>query len=696
MIIKSKNRIAFTLAEMMIVVLIVSVLSAAILPSITTRRANDDSNVQGATIWSKGVNGLYYVGNATRKLFIGADAKTFGSNKKLEYQDEIGDTTLMIYEETPYSDSRLFFYDSYLKVKNGVGGGTRFDEGKNIGIGREMLYGVTSTYSTSNIAIGDKPAQLAALNTGHHYFKNSIMIGTATGNLPHTDSYANNAIFIGYSAAIFNNLTTAYANNTIAIGTYAMYASSSDTDQNDISIGAYANARGEGSYEYFRSYGNNISIGAYASHAPKMRKGARLYNFRNGINIGAYTKPIKYTDDINIGYYAEYNGTFGNVSATTMGYGYSVNIGAYANSNMEENRTVGISSLTKSVNIGHRAASGERNVRYSTIMGAYAGGLFDSTISTGTDIDYSVAIGYYAIANSTSAHGITAIGSEAGENSKNQRLSTFVGCYAGYGATYANDATASYAGNVYLGSSSGRYANGYGNVYIGRGTGFNETGSYNLYIGSSCRDMNYSYVTCLFANPRFEQFKDRVKSLSGTGYSSGKAYMFIMPRLTGSNWGNTWITLFGKVYGPSTTMTAFSDKRLKENIVPTKYGIDKLRKVNVYNFNMKNDPKTPHIGVIAQEIKNIYPQAVIVNPSTGFYNVQNDWILYSLLQSIKDVDNSISKLSIELKTCIKNIAKLAQKVTNLEQRLNSLAKSNNDLNKKLLYLENNSKKMEHK
>lgn len=691
MIIKSKNRIAFTLAEMMIVVLIVSVLSAAVLPSITTRRANDDSNVQGATIWSKGVNGLYYVGNATRKLFIGADAKTFGSNKKLEYQDEIGDTTLMIYEETPYSDSRLFFYDSYLKVKNGVGGGTRFDEGKNIGIGREMFYGVTSTYSTSNIAIGDKPAQLAALNTGHHYFKNSIMIGTATGNLPETDSYANNAIFIGYSAARFNNLLPIYANNTIAIGTYAMYASRAHTDQNDISIGAYANASGEGSNEYFTSYGNNISIGAYASHAPKNRIGVRLYSLGNGINIGAYTKPIKYIDDINIGYYAEYNGTFG--SATTNGDGYSVNIGAYANSNMEENRTVGISSLKKSVNIGHRAAIGKRNVTYSTIMGAYAGGLFDSTISTGTNIEYSVAIGNYAIANSTSAYGITAIGSNAGQNSKNQRLSMFVGYFAGYGATYANNSSASYAGNVYLGSYAGTSANGYGNVYIGYETGKSETGNHNLYIGSGCQGMSYSNATCLFANPKGEKFKDRV---SITGYSSGKSYMFIMPRITGSNWSNTWITLFGKVYGPSTTMTAFSDKRLKENIVPTKYGIDKLRKVNVYNFNMKNDPKTPHIGVIAQEIKNIYPQAVIVNPSTGFYNVQNDWILYSLLQSIKDVDNSISKLSIELKTCIKNIAKLAQKVTNLEQRLNSLAKSNNDLNKKLLYLENNSKKMEHK
>lgn len=694
MIIKSKNRIAFTLAEMMIVVLIVSVLSAAILPSITTRRANDDSNVQGATIWSKGVNGLYYVGNATRKLFIGADAKTFGSNKKLEYQDEIGDTTLMIYEETPYSDSRLFFYDSYLKVKNGVGGGTRLDEGKNIGIGREMLYGVTSTYSTSNIAIGDKPAQLGALNTGHHYFKNSIMIGTATGNLPETNSYANNAIFIGYSAARFSSSSLIYANNIIAIGTYAMYYDSSTTYkryQNDIAIGAYASTKNLNSLNLLNSYSNNISIGAYASYTPRDDYVAFI---RNGINIGAYAKPLNYQDDINIGYYAAYNGLFGTAIGPFISDSYCVNIGAYANSNGYTGSTLGKSSLTKSVNIGHRAASGERNVRYSTIIGAYAGGLFDSTISTGTIIEYSVAIGNNAIANSTSAYGITAIGSYAGQGSKNQRLSTFVGYYAGYGATF--DTADGKGKNVYIGQGPGRDSKGYGNVYIGRGTGFNETGNYNLYIGSSCRDMNYSYVTCLFANPRFEQFKDRVKSLSGTGYSSGKAYMFIMPRLTGSNWGNTWITLFGKVYGPSTTMTAFSDKRLKENIVPTKYGIDKLRKVNVYNFNMKNDPKTPHIGVIAQEIKNIYPQAVIINPNTGFYNVQNDWILYSLLQSIKDVDNSINKISDKLTFCIKNIAKLAKKVANIEQRLDALKNSNNDLNKKLLYLENNSKKMEHK
>lgn len=61
--------------------------------------------------------------------------------------------------------------------------------------------------------------------------------------------------------------------------------------------------------------------------------------------------------------------------------------------------------------------------------------------------------------------------------------------------------------------------------------------------------------------------------------------------------------------------TSLSDKRLKENIVK----IGREKGINIYQYNYKG-LKEKHIGVMAQEIKEIIPDAVIKDPS-GYYKV---------------------------------------------------------------------------
>ncbi len=54
-----------------------------------------------------------------------------------------------------------------------------------------------------------------------------------------------------------------------------------------------------------------------------------------------------------------------------------------------------------------------------------------------------------------------------------------------------------------------------------------------------------------------------------------------------------------------------SDKRLKENIQPTHYSIDDVMKINVADYTFKSDKnKIQQIGFIAQELNQVYPQAV--------------------------------------------------------------------------------------
>ena len=67
--------------------------------------------------------------------------------------------------------------------------------------------------------------------------------------------------------------------------------------------------------------------------------------------------------------------------------------------------------------------------------------------------------------------------------------------------------------------------------------------------------------------------------------------------------------------GGTCSATSFintSDRRLKDNIKPTHYGLDAVMKMRVVDYNYKADPKKPHTGFIAQDLHHVYPEAVAV------------------------------------------------------------------------------------
>lgn len=67
---------------------------------------------------------------------------------------------------------------------------------------------------------------------------------------------------------------------------------------------------------------------------------------------------------------------------------------------------------------------------------------------------------------------------------------------------------------------------------------------------------------------------------------------------------------------------AFSDVRLKEDIAPIGKTNDGQ---NLYSYRYKGDP-TPHVGLMAQEVERIKPEAVVTHPS-GFKMVNYDLAL---------------------------------------------------------------------
>lgn len=79
---------------------------------------------------------------------------------------------------------------------------------------------------------------------------------------------------------------------------------------------------------------------------------------------------------------------------------------------------------------------------------------------------------------------------------------------------------------------------------------------------------------------------------------------------------NSASTVIGSVTISGGTNVAYntsSDRRLKENIKPTIAGLDDLLKIKVRDYTLINDPtKTRVQGYIAQELKEVYPEAVKV------------------------------------------------------------------------------------
>ena len=92
--------------------------------------------------------------------------------------------------------------------------------------------------------------------------------------------------------------------------------------------------------------------------------------------------------------------------------------------------------------------------------------------------------------------------------------------------------------------------------------------------------------------------------------SSGGAHLIDFASFNGSSIG-----YIGQVSGtPGTIAIVYtSDRRLKENIVPTVSGLDVITRIDVRDYNYSSDPhKTKQQGFIAQDLYKVYPQAVSV------------------------------------------------------------------------------------
>lgn len=711
---KFKNLIAFTLSEMMIVLLIVSVISAATIPTITQQKqkpynVTENNSTSTNDIWKydnfSGITASDSLSDSDQKVVIGTDTKSYTASQIDDYKTAFDGTrpALVIQKNqgtlAKNADrGQMILYDRGKYV-----GSVGLDASDNIMIGANALTHSTDVGS-KNIAVG-----YYAGNGNLIGAISSIMIGekAMSSNIP----VITRAIAIGRYAAYGSS----YELESVNIGECAgsnvcygpvKYANAAPTyngvqQKYNIAIGSMAGRLGYRPLSAFAAI-KNISIGYYSGNYGYGQAGNNGRDMQmENISIGTYSGLNNaYSNTVNIGVFAG-----GRSSNNKNDYHEikesNINIGHYAGANNDSDsltyNSALISSEGQNVKIGNYAGVNNFGLSRSVTIGSFAGfGARGSYFKNGGTLGASTvtAIGYYAMYGASSSNAV-AIGAYAGAFSASSDA-IMIGKKAGYNNNGVNNiligqyaaAGTSLSNSIAIGFEAGKLSGGSNNVFIGYGAG---------HFGSSHVTGSNKYILLPYSSSTFQ---------SDTGYrfnlSSKRPQMIIGPghgAPGGASFNNTILLLYAnKVYARQTSMTLFSsDRRAKENIIKAKYGINEIRKINTYTFNFKSDKtKNVQVGLIAQEVQKYIPEAVKENIYTGKLMIDFDWILFPVANAIKDVDKTLTQMNKDLIAQAKQLVSLEKHVDKLESKVRTTFEKQEKMQYKLNDTKDILNKMENK
>lgn len=116
-----------------------------------------------------------------------------------------------------------------------------------------------------------------------------------------------------------------------------------------------------------------------------------------------------------------------------------------------------------------------------------------------------------------------------------------------------------------------------------------------------------------------------------------------------------------------------SDIRLKNVGKEFKGGLDEINKLTFYNYTYKRDAdKTPRVGVMAQDLQKVFPNAVSENKD-GYLYIRKDDMFYAALNAIKDLFKGMTDNSAKIKALEERNAVLEKQVKELQELYIDLA-----------------------
>ena len=652
---------AFTLAEMMVVMLILSIVLAAMAPVMTTR--NKPNNSSPWQYQANNRSNAWFGAGSAQHAMIGQNS--YGADDTLaKLLITVGDdtTNFLAFKRNNTNIGRLFIGGTNLLLGN-LESGTLGDG--SVGVGRNLQTGANSTAvgssvnasGASSIAIGQS-AYTSGVNT--LVIGNNASIQNEYGRIPSREKdKPDGSVVIGAhaSSVLYDGQTS---KNVVVIGAGAKAdAPLQRSGDGVIAIGENARAKQEGAIAlgkgaeadgyYWNSshntgYASAIAIGTSAkSYRPRsiaIGNEATITSSELGDSIAIGTKATAASSDgsdIAIGTKSNANGNC------------SIALGAYANN-----------STSKETNYWNSSSD------YSTVR--------DETFSAGK---YSIAIGEQSYAKGSKAIAIGAYdGLSLGGTSGVKDFAT----YSGGSKSIAIGSPAQAVGSAGIAIGTGSRAVGANSIVIGANSATGAKNSvaigYNvvnnresvIQLGNST-DTVYIPGKLIVGQTSFFGANIQGQDLALGGHFGFSKGIGERGYIGTTDDGNIRMYQKGANYRAKAgydgafefITTHSSDRRLKYVGKENTSGLDKIRQLKVFNYTFKKDTtKTPHVGVIAQDLQKVFPNAV-KKGADGFLTIRMEDMFYAVINAIKELDAKYQAQEKRINELEKRIEKLEAK-----------------------------------
>jgi hypothetical protein len=604
-----------------------------------------------------GVNALNLNSAGSRNNAVGVNA--LYSNSTGTKNNALGTNTLFLnttgYQNVAIGDNALY--------TNSAGY-------QNVAVGPDALYNNTTGYQ--NIAMGYNSQR----NTSTGYRNTSV---GANALLNNTDGFENSAFGVNallantsgdYNSAFGMNslLSNTLGERNVAVGFNTLL--SNTTGSNNVAVGANAllknttgsentavgdnalfeNTTGHSNAAVGRGALNNNTTGYYNI---AVGRNALLTN-STGYNNSAlgYNSLIFNTTGYNnaaLGRNTLQNNTTG-LNNTALGT-YSM----FGSTTGFDNTAVGLNSLYSNTT-GNSNVSLGMNALFGNATGSYNMGLGRSSDVLLNNLNYASAIGAFARVTTSNTLVLGALG--AGKDG----VVSSVNDQVVIGTTSRNDTISDTIFHVAGVSnfSSTLYATGGAQI------------STNHLLNFGPDSESTDRLSIYRFNPAFDQSILRISigdNIKTFGEATGDELQ--VGRLNPDNSFNAVFRVAGNGdviasgYMQATAFNVSSDRRLKTNIQAQDSGsvLSRLEQLQTYSYEYLANPNLGRrIGVIAQEIQGLFPEAVATR-ADGMMSVD-----YSALGAMAAM--GVGQLSKQVKVLDKTVADQGQRITVLDDRIN--------------------------
>jgi hypothetical protein len=275
--------------------------------------------------------------------------------------------------------------------------------------------------------------------------------------------------------------------------------------------------------------------------------------------------------------------------------------------------------------LGHQAGKNNTTGEDNTFLGNSAG--YGTT--TGTD---NVMVGSGSGTGNTISWGNTFVGTVSGQFTTSA-YNTYVGYGAGGNAITgeSNVMVGAQAGrnntsgrqNVILGGLAGFRSTGSNNVFLGYSAGYNETGSNKFIVSSSSSPLMYGDFATRQLGINTTPLGTYTLSVNGDAFASG-----------------LWLS---------------SDRRFKQNEARIEGALEKVNRINGIKYQFKNAKdiqqrnfsKGDQLGLIAQDLKAVFPE-LVKEDGDGYLAVNYQGVIPVLVEAIKELSVEVKQLRTKL------------------------------------------------